>query len=35
MGRRARRKIEEKFSIESVADRYCALYYELLGTQAK
>jgi len=35
MGRRARRKIEEKFSIESVADRYCALYYELLGRQAQ
>jgi glycosyltransferase involved in cell wall biosynthesis len=33
MGRRARKKIEEKFSIESVADRYCELYHELLGVQ--
>jgi glycosyltransferase involved in cell wall biosynthesis len=35
MGRRARKKIEEEFSIESVADRYCELYYELLGIQAQ
>jgi glycosyltransferase involved in cell wall biosynthesis len=35
MGKRARRKIEEKFSIESVANQYCALYHELLGAQAK
>lgn len=35
MGRRARRKIEEKFSIGSVADRYCTLYHELLGARAK
>jgi len=35
MGKKARRKIEEKFSIESVANQYCALYHELLGAQAK
>jgi len=35
MGRRARKKIEEEFSIESVADRYCELYNELLGIQAQ
>jgi len=35
MGRRARKKIEEQLSIESVADRYCELYYELLGIQAQ
>lgn len=35
MGRRARRKIEEEFSIVSVADTYCALYYELLGAHAQ
>jgi glycosyltransferase involved in cell wall biosynthesis len=35
MGRRSRKKIEEKFSIESIADKYCELYYELLGVQAQ
>ncbi len=35
MGKRARRKIEEKFSIKSVADRYCELYRELLDIQAQ
>ena len=33
MGQRARQKVEEKFSIQSVADRYCELYSQLLGTQ--
>lgn len=35
MGKRARRKIEEAFSIESVANQYRALYQELLGAQPK
>ncbi|MBI3796738.1 MAG: glycosyltransferase family 4 protein [Deltaproteobacteria bacterium] len=35
MGKRARRKIEKNFSMTSVADRYCALYHELLGNTAK
>jgi len=35
MGRRARQKAEEKFSIESVADRYCEIFDELLSTQAR
>jgi glycosyltransferase involved in cell wall biosynthesis len=35
MGKRARRKIEEQFSIKSVADRYCELYRELLDIQAQ
>jgi glycosyltransferase involved in cell wall biosynthesis len=30
MGARARRTVEERFSIESVADRYCAIYADLL-----
>jgi glycosyltransferase involved in cell wall biosynthesis len=35
MGRRARKKIEERFSIESVADKYCEIYSELLHTRGK
>jgi glycosyltransferase involved in cell wall biosynthesis len=35
MGKRARRKIEEQFSIKSVADSYCELYRELLDIQAQ
>jgi glycosyltransferase involved in cell wall biosynthesis len=35
MGKRARQKIEEAFSIESVANQYCALYQELLGAQTQ
>lgn len=35
MGRGARRKIEESFSIESVADRYCEIYSELLDARAR
>ena len=33
MGRRARQKIEEKFSIQSVADKYCQTYHELLTSR--
>ncbi|MFQ5903337.1 MAG: glycosyltransferase, partial [Candidatus Binatia bacterium] len=31
IGRKARQKIEEKFSIKSVADRHCKIYDELVG----
>jgi glycosyltransferase involved in cell wall biosynthesis len=31
LGRRARRKTKRRFSIESIADRYCQIYNELSG----
>jgi glycosyltransferase involved in cell wall biosynthesis len=35
IGRRAKCKVEEQFSIQSVADQYCELYTQLRGTEIR